>query len=81
MILDGKDPSKILERSSVPILSPELGWEIGTEPYLDCVPRVVFLEGAKSLGNNNFLVFYGGADSVIGTAIVKVSTDVKETFL
>jgi len=81
LILDGKDPTKILQRSSEPLLSPELAWEIGTDPYLGCVPRVVFLEAAKSLGNDRFLVFYGGADSVIGTAIVQVSVDPTEAFL
>ena len=33
VILDGTDPSKILQRSSVPLLSPDHGWEQGTKPY------------------------------------------------
>ena len=74
VILDGKDPSKVLQRSEQPILSPDLDWEIGNEPYLCLVPRVVFLEAAKPLGNDRFLVFYGGADSVVGSAIIEVST-------
>jgi len=73
IVLDGKDPTKILARSDEPILTPELAWEVGTTPPLGLVPRVVFLEGAKALGNNRYLVFYGGADSVVGSAIVEVS--------
>ena len=55
-----------------PLLSPELLWEVGKEPYLGLTPNVIFLEAAMSLGNNTFLVFYGGADSVIGSEIVDV---------
>ena len=33
----------------------------------------MFLEAAKPLGDDKFLVFYGGADTVIGSAIVQVS--------
>ncbi len=72
LILDGSDPSIILQRSEVPLLSPELAWEIGDKPYLGLVPRVVFLEAAKPLGDDTFLVFYGGADSVIGAAKVSL---------
>jgi predicted GH43/DUF377 family glycosyl hydrolase len=59
-----------LQRSDVPILTPELAWEVN-----GLVPRVVFLEAAKPLGNDQFLVFYGGADSVLGSAIVSVTFD------
>jgi len=36
-------------------------------------PNVVFIEAAKPLGNDKFLVFYGAADSVVGSAIVEVT--------
>jgi len=81
LILDKDDPTKILQRSENPILSPELAWEKGKAPFLDLTPNVVFLEGAKALGNNQYLVFYGGADSVIGTGLVTVTlgeTEIQE---
>ena len=39
---------------------------------------MVFLEGAKPLGNDEFLVFYGGADSVIGVGKVTLKKDMQE---
>jgi predicted GH43/DUF377 family glycosyl hydrolase len=59
-------------------LTPELAWETGTAPSLGFVPRVVFLEAAKPMGDDKFMVFYGGADSVVGTAIVTVTGGVNE---
>ena len=72
LILDGTNPQIILQRCEDPLLSPELAWEKGESPYLGLVPNVVFIEAAKSLGNNKFLVFYGGADSVVGSAVITV---------
>lgn len=72
-ILDGTDPTKILQRSIEPLLSPHMGWEIGEPPFLGLVPNVVFLEGWLPLGTDTFLAFYGGADSVIGAGIVRVT--------
>lgn len=77
LILDKDDPSKILQRSDEPLLSPQTTWEIGMEPYLGLTPNVVFLEGAKSLGDDKFLIFYGASDSVVGAAIVNVEINVE----
>lgn len=63
---------KIVQRSALPILSPQLPWERGTDGSLALTPNVVFCNGAVALGNNSFRLFYGGADSVIGTALVTV---------
>jgi len=73
-ILDASDPTKIIQRCEEPLLSPELDWEIGNAPYLGLTPNVVFLQGWRKVPeqNNTFLVFYGGADSVVGAAIVTV---------
>lgn len=73
MILNGTDPTRIIQRSENPILSPVLAWEKGDPPFLGLTPNVVFLEGAKALGGDRFLVFYGGADSVIGVGEVTVT--------
>ena len=43
VILDGKDPTKIVDRSEVPLMGPEFAWEKGESPYLCNVPNVVFL--------------------------------------
>eukprot|EP01087_Luapelamoeba_hula_P015767 TRINITY_DN4750_c0_g2_i1.p1 TRINITY_DN4750_c0_g2~~TRINITY_DN4750_c0_g2_i1.p1 ORF type:complete len:363 (-),score=57.39 TRINITY_DN4750_c0_g2_i1:265-1353(-) len=73
-ILDGKDPRKVLARSSEPILSPELPWEVGTPPYLGLTPHVVFVEGMKADAKpNTFTFYYGAADSVVGIASVRVT--------
>eukprot|EP00456_Euglypha_rotunda_P026886 TRINITY_DN21576_c0_g1_i1.p1 TRINITY_DN21576_c0_g1~~TRINITY_DN21576_c0_g1_i1.p1 ORF type:complete len:162 (-),score=19.89 TRINITY_DN21576_c0_g1_i1:8-493(-) len=68
VVLDYNDPTKILTRSDEPIFSPELGWEV--EGY---TPNVVFAEGWYSLGGDQFLMFYGGADQDVGAAVVKVT--------
>jgi len=78
LILDKKDPTNQLFRSPVPILSCELGWEIGQSPWLDLTPYVVFSEGMRRFpeaGPDSWLLYYGGADSVVGGAIVTVKFD------
>jgi len=68
VVLDYNDPTKIITRSSSPILSPELAWE--KEGF---TPNVVFLEGWYSIGKDTFLAFYGGADQDVGAAVVSVT--------
>jgi predicted GH43/DUF377 family glycosyl hydrolase len=78
-ILDGSDPSRIIARADSPLLTPVLPWETcGGEankgPYPKCQePLVVFSTGMKPLGNDQFLILYGAADSVVGAARVAVS--------
>jgi predicted GH43/DUF377 family glycosyl hydrolase len=64
-LLDFKDPTKVLDRQSEPILKPELDWEIKGH-----VPRVVFSCGQADLGDR-LLVYYGAADTVIGVAEIR----------
>lgn len=33
VILDGNDPTQILQRADAPMLSPTFGWEFGTKPF------------------------------------------------
>jgi predicted GH43/DUF377 family glycosyl hydrolase len=74
VILDGNNPTNILQRCTQPILSPQLPWEIGTNPWLGLTPNVVFLEAiAVTSTPNTFLVFYGAADSVVGSATITVT--------
>jgi predicted GH43/DUF377 family glycosyl hydrolase len=62
LLLDLDDPSKVIGRSREPILSPEEDWE-----KVGLVPDVVFTCGAVEM-NGHYLVYYGGADKVIGVA-------------
>jgi beta-1,2-mannobiose phosphorylase / 1,2-beta-oligomannan phosphorylase len=61
-LLDLADPSKVLYRQGEPILEPELQWE-----KEGCVPNVVFSCGQIET-DDRILVYYAGADTVIGVA-------------
>lgn len=63
---DLDDPSKIISRSSVPILTPEESFEC-----LGPVCNVVFTCGVLER-NGQYLIYYGGADSAIGVATFDV---------
>lgn len=64
-LLDHSDPSQVISRQKEPILEPELNWE-----KEGCVPNVVFSCGQIET-EDGLLVYYGGADSVIGVAGIK----------
>lgn len=68
MLLDKKDPSKVIYRQPEPILEPKLKWELG-EGF---VPNVVFSCG-QVIVDDELLVYYGGADTQIGVASCKIS--------
>jgi predicted GH43/DUF377 family glycosyl hydrolase len=72
VILDGADPTTIIARSEVPLMSPVEAWEEGAAPYACNAPNVVFLEAAYPLGGDLFQVYFGGADSTIGSAVIQV---------
>jgi predicted GH43/DUF377 family glycosyl hydrolase len=58
MLLDLKDPTKVLFRSKHPILSPDMHYEN------DGKPGVVYASGALVKGDDLY-VYYGGADKVV----------------
>jgi predicted GH43/DUF377 family glycosyl hydrolase len=67
------DPAEVLYRSPNAILEPETGYELGSGD--SWVPHVVFTCGAVSAQeravvgpDDEILVYYGAADSVIGVA-------------
>lgn len=64
-LLDLNDPSKVIARQKEPILEPELDWEIN-----GLVPNVVFSCGAVE-ANGMYYVYYGGADTHIGVAVIE----------
>lgn len=77
-ILDGEDPTKIVARSRKPLLIATRPWETcpqqeGRHDPNCQVPMVVFASGLKPLPNNEFLVVYGGADTVVGISKIKVT--------
>lgn len=84
-ILDGTDPTKIVARSSKPLLTPKVSWETcenNTGGEDECqVPMVVFSTGLKPLGNDEFLLLYGGADANVGVSKIKVAVGVLDAVI
>ena len=72
-ILNGSDPTQVLQRSDVPLFSPELPWELD-EPNL-LTPNVVFCEGLvpKPNATDTFVLVYGAADSYVGVGEIVVT--------
>jgi predicted GH43/DUF377 family glycosyl hydrolase len=66
VLLDLKNPTKVLARLVYPILEPEAPYEVEGQ-----VSRVVFPCGNVILGDT-FYVYYGGGDSVVGVATVNL---------
>lgn len=66
-LIDAQNPEKILYRSKEPILQPIKDYERKGQ-----VPNVVFTCGAVVKGKK-LLVYYGGADTVIGVASSDIS--------
>ncbi|MCD5396210.1 MAG: hypothetical protein LR000_00860 [Candidatus Pacebacteria bacterium] len=66
VLLDLKNPTKILARTFYPLLEPETPYE-----KEGIVNNVVFPCGNVLLGNKIFL-YYGGADKVVGVATIEV---------
>ena len=64
-LLDLADPSKVLNWPAACVLEPEEPWEREGD-----VPNVVFTCGTAQVGDR-YLVYYGGADKVIGVASAK----------
>jgi predicted GH43/DUF377 family glycosyl hydrolase len=79
-ILNGTDPSQVLTdgsgaliRAKTPLLTPRESWELGTGDWeWEKTKGVVFAEGWRRLGPDSFMLFYGGADTVVGAATVTV---------
>jgi len=66
VLLDPRNPTKIIGRTSEPILKPEAPYE-----KEGLVPNVVFPCGAVLIGKKLF-VYYGAADKVIGVAKIRI---------
>lgn len=68
VLLDGKNPSRILERSEKPLLYPELDWEIGKGQYPAEIEKVVFGCGAIPIEKDKIRIYYAGGDRYTGFA-------------
>lgn len=66
-LLDRHEPRKVLARASEWVFAPETDYE-----QRGLVPNVVYTCGALLRGDDVWM-YYGGADTVIGLAIAKVS--------
>ena len=66
MLLDLEDPTKVLYRSSYPVLEPDEWYEN------DWKPGIIYASGAVIRGDTLFL-YYGGGDKHIGVAQTKLS--------
>lgn len=62
-LLDKDDPTKVLDRSDSPLLTPELPWE--REGFF---PNVVFSNGWVRWPDGRIWIYYGAADSGVGVA-------------
>jgi predicted GH43/DUF377 family glycosyl hydrolase len=79
-VLSGKDPSVVLARASVPPLPNTLPWEAGARPTWPCNRLHVSnlggghpVDGPNQMGGDDlFRVYFGGADAVVGSALVSV---------
>ena len=83
-ILDGINPRHVVARSTTALITPTLPWETtgcaggggGGGGNNTCqTPYVIFADGLKPLGNDTFMVIYGGGDSVAGAVTIKVDID------
>jgi len=87
-LLDLIDPTVVIYRSPNAILEPKEKYEEG-EPDRDWVPNVVFTCGAVPRENkkdmlgaeDELLVYYGAADSVIGVATARVGDLIPSEYL
>lgn len=72
MLLDLNDPTKVIGRSPVPVLAPDARYE-----NEGAKSGVVYATGAIIEGNT-LTIYYGGADSVVCTASVPLSSFLKK---
>lgn len=72
MLLDLKDPTKILHRSKVPVLAPEEHYE--NNGYK---PGVVYVSGAV-VKDGNLFIYYGGADTFVCAATAPMEEFLKD---
>ncbi len=76
VLLDLDDPSRVIKRGSMPILSPRTKYE-----RIGDIPNVCFACGAVVDDNGNIKVYYGAADTSICVAESTMKQILSESFL
>ena len=79
-MLDSRsDNLTVLDEAAQPLLTPtDAPWFSGVAPWTCNVPEVAFLQGAHALDSPDndseqlFRIYLGGADAVVGSAVVRV---------
>lgn len=66
-MLEGANPTQVVARGNTPLLSAQLPFEVKGK-----VPEVVFADGLRKMGNDEFVVTFGGGDDTVGAAHFKV---------
>ena len=74
LVLNKRNPTKILYRHDKPILTPDEQFELFGK-----VNNVIFAEGIVKFKNKYFL-YYGGADKCVGVATI-TQNEIEKTFL
>lgn len=74
LLLDLKNPAKVIFRSKYPILEPTQEYE-----KRGIVDNVVFPCG-KTLKDDKLLIYYGGADKVVGVAEIELKKLLKKNY-
>lgn len=68
-LLDADNPLKVLGRTRSFLMEPEMEWE-----KTGVIPNVVFPTGLVLKGERELLMYYGGADHVVGLAVADLDT-------
>ena len=74
ILFSATDPSKILDRAELPFIKPELPWEKSGQ----YAAGTTFVEGLV-LFKNQWLLYYGCADTFVGVATAPVRADQLKT--
>lgn len=76
VVLSGSDPTKVVAHADKALWNPQrAAWMEGSAPALCNVPNVAFLEAAHPTGRKDeFRVYFGGADAVVGSAVVRIDS-------
>ena len=76
VVLAADDLSRIVSRAPAPLWSPAAApWMSGEKPALCNVPNVAFVTAAHPMDQPDvFRLYFGGADAVVGSAVVRIAT-------
>ena len=78
-VLNGSDPTQVLQRAAAPLVMPTMPWELGAdgggpEWAWELTPRCIgTVGGLQPLGNNSFLLWTSAGDAVVEPFLVRVT--------